>query len=112
MEVFSILNDVLGSIMRGPSSSHTAGSYRIGSLVRSLSGGEPSRVEVTFDPEGSLAPTYVPLGVDIAFVAGVMGWSMLDGIKERELTSVAIITHFTGGLCAGVLAHGLFLLFG
>ncbi len=78
MEVFSILNDVLGPIMRGPSSSHTAGSYRIGSLVRSLSGGEPSRVEVTFDPEGSLAPTYVPLGVDIAFVAGVMGWSMLD----------------------------------
>ena len=70
MEVFSILNDVLGSIMRGPSSSHTAGSCRIGSLVRSLSGGEPSRVEVTFDPEGSLAPTYVPLGVDIAFVAG------------------------------------------
>lgn len=78
MEFFSILNDVLGPVMRGPSSSHTAGSYRIGSMVRSLLGEEPSRAELTFDPEGSLAPTYVPLGVDIAFVAGVMGWSMLD----------------------------------
>ena len=37
---------------------------------------------------------------------------MMDGIKERGLTSVAIATHFAGGLCAGVLAHGLFLLFG
>lgn len=37
---------------------------------------------------------------------------MMDGIKERGLTSVAIATHFAGGLCAGVLGHGLFLLFG
>ena len=37
---------------------------------------------------------------------------MMDGIKERGLTSVAIATHCAGGLCAGVLAHGLFLLFG
>jgi hypothetical protein len=37
---------------------------------------------------------------------------MMDGIKERGLTSVAIATHFAGGLCAGVLAHGLFRLFG
>ncbi len=37
---------------------------------------------------------------------------MMDGIKERGLTSVAITTHFAGGLCAGVIGHGLFLLFG
>ena len=37
---------------------------------------------------------------------------MMDGINERDLTSVAIATHFTGGLCAGVLGHMLFLLFG
>jgi hypothetical protein len=37
---------------------------------------------------------------------------MMDGIKERDLTSVAIVTHFFGGLCAGVLGHALFLLFG
>ncbi|MFC1639397.1 hypothetical protein ACFL3B_01380 [Gemmatimonadota bacterium] len=37
---------------------------------------------------------------------------MMDGIKERGLTNVAIATHFAGGLCAGVIGHGLFLLFG
>ena len=37
---------------------------------------------------------------------------MMDGIKERDLTSVAIATHLTGGLCAGVIGHMLFLLFG
>jgi L-serine dehydratase len=78
MKHVSILNDVLGPIMRGPSSSHTAGSYRIGLLVRSLLGHEPTKVKLTVDPYGSLAPTLEQLGVDIAFVAGVMGWSMLD----------------------------------
>jgi len=37
---------------------------------------------------------------------------MMDGLKERDLASVAIATHFTGGLCAGVFGHALFLLFG
>ena len=37
---------------------------------------------------------------------------MMDGIKERGLTNVAIATQFAGGLCAGVIGHGLFLLFG
>jgi len=37
---------------------------------------------------------------------------MMDGIKERDLTSVAILTHFAGSLSAGVFGHVLFLLFG
>ena len=37
---------------------------------------------------------------------------MMDGIKERDLTNVAIATHFVGGLCAGVFGHVLYLLFG
>ncbi len=37
---------------------------------------------------------------------------MMDGLKERELTTVAIATHFVGGLTAGIFAHGLFLLLG
>ena len=64
--------------MRGPSSSHTAGAYRIGLVVRELIGGEPRGARVMFDPDGSMAPTYEPLGVDLAFTAGLMGWSMLD----------------------------------
>jgi hypothetical protein len=37
---------------------------------------------------------------------------MMDGLKERDLTSLAIATHFVGGLCAGVFGHALFLLLG
>jgi hypothetical protein len=37
---------------------------------------------------------------------------MMDGIRERDLTNVAIATHFVGGLCAGVFGHLLFLLLG
>ena len=37
---------------------------------------------------------------------------MMDGIRERDLTSVAILTHLAGSLCAGVFGHVLFLIFG
>jgi L-serine dehydratase len=78
MDFISVFNDVLGPVMRGPSSSHTAGGYRIGKMVRDLLDDQPAWVRVTFDPEGSMAPTYKPLGVDLAITAGLMGWSMLD----------------------------------
>ena len=47
MGFVSVFNDVMGPVMRGPSSSHTAGAYRIGSMVRSLAGDAPSSVRVT-----------------------------------------------------------------
>ena len=50
MEFISIFNDVLGPIMRGPSSSHTAGSFHIGTMARSLMKGEVKSVTFTFDP--------------------------------------------------------------
>jgi L-serine dehydratase len=78
MKFISVFNDVLGPVMRGPSSSHTAGAYRIGRMVRALLAEEPASIQVSFDPGGSMAPTYRPLGVDLAFTAGIMGWSMLD----------------------------------
>lgn len=37
---------------------------------------------------------------------------MMDGIKERDLTNVAIVTHLIGSLSAGIFGHALFLLFG
>jgi hypothetical protein len=37
---------------------------------------------------------------------------MMDGLRERDLTTVAIASHFIGGLCAGVFGHALFLMFG
>src|SRR5512139_3592459 len=86
MEFISILNDVLGPVMRGPSSSHTAGSYHIGRLVRSLLGDEPARAVFTFDPDGSYAATYRQQGVDLALAAALLGWSITDPRFARSLT--------------------------
>jgi L-serine dehydratase len=85
MEFISILNDVLGPVMRGPSSSHTAGSYHIGRLVRSLLGEEPARASFTFDPGGSYAATYRQQGVDLALTAGLLGWPITDKRFARVL---------------------------
>jgi len=78
MEFVSIFNEVMGPVMRGPSSSHTAGSYRIGRIIRSLFNDEPATVRFTFDPAGSFAATYKPLGSDLAFIAGILGMSIED----------------------------------
>jgi L-serine dehydratase len=85
MRVVSILNDVLGPVMRGPSSSHTAGSYHIGRLIRALAGGEPTAAEFTFDPAGSYAATYRQQGVDLALAAGLLGWEITDKRFRRAL---------------------------
>ncbi len=83
----SVFNDVLGPVMRGPSSSHTAGSYHIGFVVRQLLGAEPQRVTVSFDTRGSYGSTYVQQGVDQAFVTGLMGWRQTDEIFTRALST-------------------------
>ena len=78
MSKISVFNDVLGPIMRGPSSSHTAGSYRIGRMVRDLCGAEPDQIQIFFDPDGSYSQVFREQGVDLAFASGLMGWSITD----------------------------------
>src|SRR4030042_806099 len=86
MERVSILNDVLGPVMRGPSSSHTAGSYHMGRLLRALAGDEPASAVFTFDPAGSYAATYRQQGVDLALAAGLLGWPITDARFPRALS--------------------------
>ena len=74
----SILNDVLGPVMRGPSSSHTAGSYHIAKIVTGLLGAAPVAAEFAFDPSGSYAQVYWQQGVDRAFATALMGWELTD----------------------------------
>jgi L-serine dehydratase len=78
MSPSSILNDVLGPVMRGPSSSHTAGSYHIGRLARGLLGDEPAVATFLFDPAGSYAQVYRQQGSDLGFVAGLLGLDLTD----------------------------------
>ncbi len=74
----SIFNDVLGPVMRGPSSSHTAGSYRIGKLLRDLAGADLTAAEFEFHPLGSLATTYNTQGSDIGLASGLVGLDIMD----------------------------------
>lgn len=74
----SIFNDVIGPVMRGPSSSHVAGAARIGSLVRQSMNNQISEVLVEFDPNGSLAESYHGHGSDIGFVSGLLDLALTD----------------------------------
>lgn len=70
MKEYSIF-DIIGPVMIGPSSSHTAGAARIGYMARKIAGEEIR--EVTFYLHGSFAKTYQGHGTDRALLAGVMG---------------------------------------
>lgn len=88
-EFISIFNDVLGPVMRGPSSSHTAGSYHIAKVGRSLLGEEPVSATFTFDPDGSYAATFSQQSADKAFAAGLLGWDLTDERFGRALDIAA-----------------------
>jgi L-serine dehydratase len=85
----SIFNDVLGPVMRGPSSSHTAAPYHIGRLARAFFGEVPHTVTFTFDPGGSIAEVYHEQGSDLGFAAGVLGWSLADERFSQALDLAA-----------------------
>jgi len=74
----SIFNDVVGPVMRGPSSSHSAAAARIGLLIHDLCGGVPDRVVIDYDTMGSLATTHTSQGTDIGLYGGLLGWTPDD----------------------------------
>ncbi len=58
--------------MRGPSSSHTAASVRIGRMVRQMLNEKPTKVLFEFDPNGALATTYESQGSAMGLAAGLL----------------------------------------
>ena len=74
----SIFNDVIGPVMRGPSSSHCAAALRIGCLARDLMDGGFETVLVEFDRNGSLPTTHDTQGSDMGLCGGLMGWGAVD----------------------------------
>ena len=80
----SIFNDVIGPVMRGPSSSHCAASVRIGRLALDLMKGSIEAVLIEFDPNGSLATTHDGQGSDMGLFGGLLGW---DAADERLVNS-------------------------
>ena len=76
--------DMIGPIMIGPSSSHTAGVVRIGNVFKQLISRDQKAIEVTF--YNSFATTYKGHGSDRAIVAGILGFPTSDArIRESEL---------------------------
>ncbi|BCB03315.1 L-serine ammonia-lyase, iron-sulfur-dependent subunit beta [Bacillus sp. KH172YL63] len=96
--------DIIGPVMIGPSSSHTAGAARIGRMARTLFRREPKWATISF--YGSFAKTYKGHGTDVAIVGGILDYDTYDeriiesinvakekGIKIRFLEEDAITDH-------------------
>jgi L-serine dehydratase len=85
----SIFNDVIGPVMMGPSSSHTAGPARIGKLARQLLRGGLRQAVVEFAATGSYALVYQGQGTDRGFTGGLLGWGPEDERLSRSLEEAA-----------------------
>lgn len=72
--------DMIGPVMIGPSSSHTAGVVRIGRVARKILGKQPEQANITF--YNSFARTYEGHGSDRAIIAGLLDFKT-DDIKIR-----------------------------
>lgn len=76
MKEYSVF-DILGPIMIGPSSSHTAGAVRLGKIARAIA--EESKLKkVVFLLHGSFSETYKGHGTDKALIAGILGMEPWD----------------------------------
>lgn len=80
------LLDIIGPVMVGPSSSHTAGACRLGLIARALVGGTPERAKVEL--HGSFARTGVGHGTDRAIAGGLLGYQP-DDERLRESLAAA-----------------------
>lgn len=75
--------DIIGPIMIGPSSSHTAGACAIGRSVHELFGELPKNISVTYYE--SFAETHRGHGTDYALIAGILGMSACDERVPKSL---------------------------
>jgi L-serine dehydratase len=80
------LLDIIGPVMVGPSSSHTAGACRLGLLARNLVGGTPERARIEL--HGSFARTGEGHGTDKAIAGGLMGFRP-DDERLRDALEIA-----------------------
>lgn len=80
------LFDIIGPVMIGPSSSHTAGAARIGKITRMLLGSEPIRARIGL--YGSFQKTYQGHGTDKALIGGLLGMEV-DDLRLRDSLRLA-----------------------
>ena len=73
----SIFNDVLAPVTQGPSSSNTAGPYRIGKLARGILKGEPEELRVIMSKKGGFYATFFNMQSDKGLFTGLLGRDIL-----------------------------------
>ncbi len=100
----SSLFDMIGPVMIGPSSSHTAGVVRIGLAATKILGDVPEQASIIF--YNSFARTYEGHGSDRAILAGLMGFQtddrrIKDSIELAQQTQLKY--HFKSIANASVL---------
>lgn len=83
---FKSVFDIIGPVMVGPSSSHTAGVVRIGLLARKLFGRMPTKANIYF--YGSFAKSFKGHASDVAIVAGLLGFTP-DNPKVKKSFELA-----------------------
>jgi len=81
----SIFNDVTGPVMRGPSSSHTAASWRIARIALELLNHPLEKALIEFDRDGAWAPNYREQGTTMGMNGGLLGLEITDErMKDTE----------------------------
>ncbi|TXL67643.1 L-serine ammonia-lyase, iron-sulfur-dependent, subunit beta [Cerasibacillus terrae] len=80
---FQSVFDIIGPVMVGPSSSHTAGAARIGLAARNLFGRQPKWAKIHLYE--SFAKTYQGHGTDMALVGGLLGFDTDDERMKNAL---------------------------
>jgi len=80
-----IFNDVIGPVMRGPSSSHTAASWRAAKMSMDILDEPLKKAIIDFDKNGAWAPNYREQGTTLGIDGGLLGLEMSDDrMKETE----------------------------
>ena len=79
----SIFNDVIGPVMRGPSSSHTAASWRVGKMAIEILNDELKYALIELDKDGAWATNYEDQGTVLGMNGGLLGIDMADNAMKN-----------------------------
>ena len=109
----SIFNDVIGPVMRGPSSSHTAASWRVGKMAIQMLENDLDSALIEFDTEGAWVTNYREQGTVLGMNGGLLNIEMRDDqmkqteviVKERDVEISYSISSFENSHANSMLVN-------
>ncbi|MCM3627670.1 L-serine ammonia-lyase, iron-sulfur-dependent subunit beta [Paenibacillus glycanilyticus] len=101
---FKHVFSIIGPVMVGPSSSHTAGAARIGRVSRQMLGCSPEEAVITL--YGSFAETYSGHGTDLAIIGGLLDFDTDDArIPEAFAEAERLGMKYDIRVGTGIMPH-------